>query len=67
MPDVLRAFSDKQPVSIRNPNSIRPWQHVLEPLRGYLMLGVELVDRAELHGEAFNFGPLPIDCRTVGE
>ena len=67
VPDCARSWRNRVPVVLRSWNSVRPWQHVLEPLRGYLTLGAELVDRAELHGEAFNFGPLPIDCRTVGE
>ena len=44
-------------IIVRNPNSTRPWQHVLEPLGGYLSLAVQLNRRSELHGEAFNFGP----------
>lgn len=67
VPDCARSWRNDVPVVLRSWNSVRPWQHVLEPLRGYLTLGAELIDRPELHGEAFNFGPLPIDCRTVGE
>ena len=60
VPDCMRAWSQKSDVSIRNPYSTRPWQHVLEPLGGYLLLGSELLQKKEnLHGESFNFGPAP--------
>jgi CDP-glucose 4,6-dehydratase len=58
----VRAWSDGRPVSLRNPASIRPWQHVLEPLSGYLLLGARLASgdaHTSYHGEAFNFGPGP--------
>jgi CDP-glucose 4,6-dehydratase len=57
VPDCVRAWSGNQSVELRNPNSTRPWQHVLEPLSGYLVLAAALMQRAELHGEPFNFGP----------
>ncbi len=57
VPDVARAWSKGENVTIRRPQATRPWQHVLEPLSGYLLLGAELSTRPELHGEAFNFGP----------
>ena len=57
IPDCVKAWSNDNVVPLRNPNSTRPWQHVLEPLSGYLSLAVALSNRAELHGEAFNFGP----------
>ncbi|MGI9606603.1 MAG: CDP-glucose 4,6-dehydratase [Acidimicrobiales bacterium] len=57
VPDVARAWSQDENVTIRRPQATRPWQHVLEPLSGYLQLGAELSRRPELHGEAFNFGP----------
>ena len=57
VPDVARAWSVGENVTIRRPQATRPWQHVLEPLSGYLRLGAELAARPELHGEAFNFGP----------
>ena len=57
VPDCVRAWAQKQPVEIRSPHATRPWQHVLEPLSGYLTLGAELKKRADLHGEPFNFGP----------
>lgn len=58
VPDCMRAWSAGGSVDIRNPVSTRPWQHVLEPLRGYLMQAAELSMNENLHGEAFNFGPL---------
>ena len=57
IPDCIKAWSDKQTVEIRNPNSTRPWQHVLEPLSGYLHLGCELSNSDCINGEAYNFGP----------
>ncbi len=55
--DCVRAWSQFKKVEIRSPNATRPWQHVLEPLSGYLCLGAKLYEDGELHGEAFNFGP----------
>ncbi len=57
VPDCIRSWSQNDPVEIRNPNSTRPWQHVLEPLSGYLALGVSLYENGDHHGEAYNFGP----------
>ena len=57
VPDCIRAWSSSKAVQLRSPNSTRPWQHVLEPLSGYLSLGVALGKQGQLHGEAFNFGP----------
>jgi len=57
IPDVLKAFSKSEVVTIRNPNALRPWQHVLEPLSGYLMLAEQLYNKGELFAEAWNFGP----------
>lgn len=58
VPDCIKAWSKKEAPIIRNPNSVRPWQHVLEPLSGYLWLGTKLINQPEkTHGEAFNFGP----------
>ena len=67
VPDCARSWRAGTPVSLRNARAVRPWQHVLEPIRGYLELGAELEEQPTLHGEAFNFGPLPDECRTVGE
>jgi len=65
VPDVLRAFEKGQPVMIRNPNSIRPWQHVLEPLSGYLLLAERLYTDGQFFAEGWNFGPLDEDARPV--
>jgi len=55
--DCMEAWSKADVVEIRSPDSTRPWQHVLEPLSGYLVLGAELYKSPELDGEGFNFGP----------
>jgi CDP-glucose 4,6-dehydratase len=57
VPDCMRAWMDGGVVDIRNPEATRPWQHVLEPLSGYLSLGAMLAGSGKLHGEAYNFGP----------
>lgn len=57
IPDCVRAWSNKEKVFLRNPYSTRPWQHVLEPLGGYLLLGYKLANDYALHGQSFNFGP----------
>ena len=57
VPDCVRAWSNDRTVKLRNPNATRPWQHVLEPLSGYLTLGSRLSLDPSLHGESFNFGP----------
>ena len=55
--DCMRAWSENKMVDIRSPKATRPWQHVLEPLSGYLALGAELYQSSSKHGEAYNFGP----------
>ena len=67
VPDCMKSWSKKDPVEIRNPNSTRPWQHVLEPLSGYLALGASLHEKKDHHGEAFNFGPTTDQSYSVGE
>lgn len=68
VPDCLRAFAADQPVLLRYPNAVRPWQHVLEPLAGYLMLAERLVgDEGDGLAQAWNFGPDPSGDATVGE
>jgi CDP-glucose 4,6-dehydratase len=66
IPDIIEAFENDAPVNIRNPNAIRPWQHVLEPLRGYMMLAEKLIDRGPEFAESWNFGPRDEDVKTVG-
>lgn len=65
--DCVRAWSQDRIVEIRSPQATRPWQHVLEPLSGYLTLGWAVSQKPELHGEAFNFGPKAEQNRTVLE
>jgi CDP-glucose 4,6-dehydratase len=65
IPDILRAFEKSQPVVIRNPLSTRPWQHVLEPISGYLVLAQELFLNGDEVAEAWNFGPKDEDCKPV--
>lgn len=65
--DCMRSWSEGRPVEIRSPAATRPWQHVLEPLSGYLALGAALAREAALHGQSFNFGPRAEQNRTVLE
>ncbi len=67
VPDCIRAWSKNEMVSLRNPDSTRPWQHVLEPLSGYLMLGQILFENSSLNGHSFNFGPPPNHNFSVKE
>ena len=57
VPDCIVAWAKNRSVDIRSPHATRPWQHVLEPLSGYLLLGEQLATNDKIHGEAFNFGP----------
>lgn len=59
VPDCMKSWSNKKAVEIRSPNATRPWQHVLEPLSGYLALAQHLSEENGLNGESFNFGPKP--------
>ncbi|WP_332778388.1 CDP-glucose 4,6-dehydratase [Polaromonas sp.] len=65
IPDILAAFEKAQPVVIRNPHATRPWQHVLEPLRGYLTLAEKLYMEGTAFAEGWNFGPHSDDARPV--
>ena len=65
VPDIMRAFLAAQPVLIRNPHAIRPWQHVLEPLRGYIAVAESLCEQGTANAEAWNFGPEQADAQTV--
>ena len=65
IPDLMRAFLAGQPCLIRNPSAIRPWQFVLEPLRGYLMLVERLAEDAGRFASAWNFGPAEEDAKPV--
>jgi CDP-glucose 4,6-dehydratase len=66
IPDCARALIAGRTVEIRNPNSVRPWQHVLEPLTGYLLLAEALLKRSSSAQEAWNFGPTEADTDSVG-
>ena len=65
IPDILRSFDASKPVIIRNPNATRPWQHVLEPLSGYLSLAEQLFKNPGEFSEGWNFGPHDHDVRPV--
>lgn len=65
IPDILRAFENSKSVVVRNPLSTRPWQHVLEPLSGYLVLAEHLYNYGQEYAEAWNFGPKEEDCKPV--
>lgn len=65
IPDILRAFEQQQPVIIRNPRAVRPWQHVLEPLSGYLVLAEKLYTGSGAYAEGWNFGPRDEDVHSV--
>jgi CDP-glucose 4,6-dehydratase len=71
VPDIVKAAMAGVPVAIRNPHSIRPWQHVLDPLAGYLTLASHLLsDRAANFAEGWNFGPdqqAAVDVRTLAD
>lgn len=65
MPDLIRAFAAGRPCAIRSPDAIRPWQFVLEPLRGYLLLAERLTKQGAPYAAAWNFGPADADARPV--
>jgi len=65
IPDVVRAIVQGVPVKIRNPHAIRPWQHVLEPLSGYLILAQGLYEEGTTYAEGWNFGPNDEDAKPV--
>ena len=65
IPDIVRAIANGETVNIRNPHAIRPWQHVLEPLSGYLVLAERLYVEGTRHADAWNFGPNDSDAQPV--
>lgn len=65
IPDILRAITEGRPVQIRSPHAIRPWQHVLEPLSGYLELAEKLYTEGTHYAEGWNFGPSDEDAKPV--
>ncbi len=66
IPDILRSFEKNKPVIIRNPKATRPWQHVLEPLSGYLILAQKIYNNHKEYAEGWNFGPREEDVKPVG-
>ena len=67
VPDCIRFINQNQPIEIRNPVAVRPWQHVLEPLSGYLLLGQKLCENSEKYADSFNFGPNEESVLTVAD
>ena len=65
IPDIVRATIASRPVKVRNPGAIRPWQHVLEPISGYIVLAERLLAHGHRYAEAWNFGPNEEDCVPV--
>ena len=65
IPDIIRSFRKGAPILIRSPDSIRPWQHVLEPLSGYMLLAEKLYEEGSQYAEAWNFGPFEEDAKPV--
>jgi CDP-glucose 4,6-dehydratase len=67
VPDMVKAFAEQRPVKVRNPQAVRPWQFVLDPLRGYLLLAQRLHEEGTAFAGAWNFGPYPDDAQPVCE
>ena len=65
IPDIIRAIKNKENVKIRNPNALRPWQHVLDPLNGYISLAEKLWDDQTKYSEEWNFGPEKNEVKPV--
>jgi CDP-glucose 4,6-dehydratase len=65
IPDCMAARAENRPIELRNPNSTRPWQHVLDPLHGYLLLAEKLAAGDKSFARSYNFGPAPDDIRPV--
>lgn len=67
IPDLARALERNETLQMRNPDAVRPWQHVLEPVAAYLWLGAKLTEDAQAYAQAYNFGPFAEDNLTVKE
>lgn len=65
IPDIIKAVEAGRTIGLRNPQATRPWQHVLEPLSGYLLLGAKMMEKPKKYAEAWNFGPFPHDVTPV--
>jgi CDP-glucose 4,6-dehydratase len=66
VPDCVRALAQGEPIAVRNPDAVRPWQHVLEPLSGYLLLAARQWQEPTTYADGYNFGPYPSGNLTVG-
>ncbi|ARK29743.1 CDP-glucose 4,6-dehydratase [Halalkalibacter krulwichiae] len=66
IPQCLKSLLNEEPIILRKPNAVRPWQHVLEPLSGYLLLAEKLHTEGQTYAQAWNFGPDYNDCKEVG-
>ena len=67
IPDIFKAVGDNEPIVVRNPYATRPWQHVLEPLSGYLALAEQLYIHGDEYAQAWNFGPEDVDVKPVSD
>jgi CDP-glucose 4,6-dehydratase len=65
IPDIVRALQNNKTIEVRSPNAVRPWQHVIEPISGYLLLGAKMLENPIKYSEAWNFGPMQDDTFTV--
>jgi len=65
VPQCIESIVGKKPITLRSPNAVRPWQHVLEPLGGYLLLAEKLYTEGQKYAQAWNFGPEDSDCQPV--
>jgi CDP-glucose 4,6-dehydratase len=65
LPDIIYSLIANKIIPIRNPSAVRPWQHVLEAISGYLLLGIKLYSNPSMYGKPFNFGPVPEDHLKV--
>ena len=65
VPDCIRSWTNQKTVNLRSPDSTRPWQHVFDPINGYLKLAIKLNEDQSIEGEAFNFGPDNLSDITV--
>lgn len=66
IPDLIKSATKDEPIEIRNPDAVRPWQHVLESLSGYLLLGQKLLEKKVFHATSYNFGPITSSGTSVG-
>ena len=67
VPDCIRALQNNKPIELRNPHATRPWQHVLEPLSGYLLLASRMYENPKQFGGSYNFGPESREMHTVND